>query len=158
MYLNCWGQFGRQRLKTNAASSLGYSYKIGYLLQIELLAGAVKQILLVSYAKQGMSQVSTWSPLAHSHYESGIRLHNTTTSKWRKYQLNRLWILGEKIPHKPVRWSQKNTSRSWSAWNLWKERCRRVFDHKELSVQLVAIIKCDISNYRMAHATEAVVI
>ena len=46
----------------------------------------------------------------------------------------------------------------YTAWNLWKERCRRVFDHKELSVdQLVAIIKSDISNYRMAHATDSVV-
>ena len=47
----------------------------------------------------------------------------------------------------------------YTAWNLWKERCRRVFDHKELSVdQLVAIIRNDISNYRVAHATNDVVL
>ncbi|KAF8653131.1 hypothetical protein HU200_062575 [Digitaria exilis] len=34
------------------------------------------------------------------------------------------------------------------AWNIWKERCRRVFDNKEMMVsQLVILIRQDISNW-----------
>jgi hypothetical protein len=45
----------------------------------------------------------------------------------------------------------------YTTWNLWKERCRRVLYHKEFSVdQLVAIIKNDISNFRVAHETDVV--
>ncbi|KAF8731670.1 hypothetical protein HU200_000388 [Digitaria exilis] len=38
------------------------------------------------------------------------------------------------------------------AWNIWKERCRRVFDNKAMSMpQLVLLIKQDIQNWHMAH-------
>ncbi|KAF8780482.1 hypothetical protein HU200_001607 [Digitaria exilis] len=38
------------------------------------------------------------------------------------------------------------------AWNIWKERCRRVFDTKEMNAsQLVLLIKQDIQNWHTAH-------
>lgn len=44
----------------------------------------------------------------------------------------------------------------YTAWNLWKERCRRVFDNKALSpTDLTAIISQDIALYRQAHILEA---
>jgi len=45
----------------------------------------------------------------------------------------------------------------YTVWNLWKERCRRVFDNKAMSqVQLTAIIKSDITNYSLAHRNDEV--
>ncbi|KAF8693487.1 hypothetical protein HU200_038884 [Digitaria exilis] len=41
----------------------------------------------------------------------------------------------------------------YTAWNIWKERCRRVFDNKEMTVpQLVLLIKQDIQNWHTTHA------
>ncbi|KAF8690821.1 hypothetical protein HU200_041216 [Digitaria exilis] len=43
----------------------------------------------------------------------------------------------------------------YTAWNLWKERCRRVFDNKGMSpANLVAIIQQDIALYKQAHTQE----
>ncbi|KAF8701016.1 hypothetical protein HU200_033908 [Digitaria exilis] len=40
------------------------------------------------------------------------------------------------------------------AWNIWKERCRRVFDHKSLTIsQLILLIRQDIQNWQTAHTT-----
>lgn len=38
------------------------------------------------------------------------------------------------------------------AWNIWKERCRRVYDNKAIPVpQLVQIIKSDIQSWHKPH-------
>ncbi|KAF8723502.1 hypothetical protein HU200_021449 [Digitaria exilis] len=40
----------------------------------------------------------------------------------------------------------------YTAWNLWKERCRRVFDNKAMvPSDLAAIISHDIATYKQAH-------
>lgn len=44
----------------------------------------------------------------------------------------------------------------YTAWNLWEERYRRVFDNKTLnSGQLLDIIKQDIIAYRVANSNVA---
>ncbi|KAF8779733.1 hypothetical protein HU200_002318 [Digitaria exilis] len=41
---------------------------------------------------------------------------------------------------------------TYIAWNIWKERCRRVFDNKTMNPsQLVLLIKQDIQNWRTAN-------
>jgi len=57
-------------------------------------------------------------------------------------------------------WSQPEPARHlqiiiYTAWNLWKERCRRIFDNRALTQdQLVTVITSDIANYYIAaHAT-----
>jgi hypothetical protein len=48
--------------------------------------------------------------------------------------------------------SQTEQAVLYIAWNLWKERCRRVFDNKEVGVsQLVIFIKEDMTNWHLAH-------
>ena len=60
-------------------------------------------------------------------------------------------------------WSQPEPARHlqiiiYTAWNLWKERCRRIFDNRALTQdQLVTVITSDIANYYIAaHATVGV--
>jgi len=46
---------------------------------------------------------------------------------------------------------------TYAAWNIWKERCRRVFDNKALPAhQLVLLIMHDVAAYRLAHTTPAI--
>ena len=41
---------------------------------------------------------------------------------------------------------------TYTAWNLWKERCRRVFDNKARTTQeLLRDINNDIQMHRLAH-------
>ncbi|CAL5041844.1 unnamed protein product [Urochloa decumbens] len=43
----------------------------------------------------------------------------------------------------------------YTIWNIWKERCRRVFENKSLtSTQLVDIIQQDVAAYKMALNTD----
>ena len=42
----------------------------------------------------------------------------------------------------------------YTAWNLWKERCRSVFDNKaQRPSQLVEVITQDLHDFRLARAT-----
>nr|CAB3446818.1 unnamed protein product [Digitaria exilis] len=51
-----------------------------------------------------------------------------------------------------IAWNQTEQAVIYIVWNIWKKRCRRVFDNKELSVpQLVLLIKQDIHNWHTAH-------
>ena len=46
---------------------------------------------------------------------------------------------------------------SHAVWNLWKERCRRVFDNKtQTPIQVASLIQQDILLYAMAHDPEHV--
>jgi hypothetical protein len=39
----------------------------------------------------------------------------------------------------------------YAAWNIWKERCRRIYDNKAMSVnQLICTIKSDTDIYQVA--------
>ncbi|CAM0146855.1 unnamed protein product [Urochloa decumbens] len=39
----------------------------------------------------------------------------------------------------------------YSAWNIWKERCRRVFDNKAITAnQLIDLINQDVAAYKAA--------
>nr|TKW00067.1 hypothetical protein SEVIR_8G084500v2 [Setaria viridis] len=43
----------------------------------------------------------------------------------------------------------------YTAWNIWKERCRRVFDNKALSLtDFSAVIRNDIAMYKQALLSE----
>jgi len=45
----------------------------------------------------------------------------------------------------------------YAVWNLWKERCRRVFDNKtQTPTQVASLIQQDIMLYALAHESEHV--
>ena len=46
---------------------------------------------------------------------------------------------------------------TYGTWNIWKERCRRVFENKAiLADQLAQVILQDVAAYRQAHANPVV--
>ncbi|KAF8695074.1 hypothetical protein HU200_037682 [Digitaria exilis] len=79
----------------------------------------------------------------------GLTTHQPATSQ--PNGLKQWWtaMIGQ---HQPQRSSIIDQAVIYIAWNIWKERCRRVFDNKELDVnQLVVSIKQDIANWNMTH-------
>jgi hypothetical protein len=43
----------------------------------------------------------------------------------------------------------------YTAWNIWKERCRRIFDNKSLqSAEICANIRTAVASYHSAILTE----
>jgi len=45
----------------------------------------------------------------------------------------------------------RNQIITYTTWNIWKERCRRVYDNKALTeIQLVAVIRQEVAALRQA--------
>ena len=105
------------------------------------------------------SQVGIWLAIAPSHkvwmkiaqefnFQTLQTMSNhTSVSEW--------WNELSQQPHPDS--AQLLQVITYTAWNIWKERCRRVFDNRAMSIdQLVSIIKIDIANYRAAHVTRGI--
>jgi hypothetical protein len=93
-----------------------------------------------SYAKSVWQQVELWSG------EQQLKQHlpiSKLIEWWTK--LNP----GDRRSGNPQ--NLRATIIVYTAWNLWKERCRRVFDNKAQNEQnLVAVIKADVLEHQRA--------
>ena len=92
------------------------------------------------YSKQVWQQVEDWSG------EQGLK-QNQHSSRIKNWWTHLNTAQGHTAGANPKR-AQIVV---YTAWNLWKERCRRVFDNKAMDVQhLLDSIKDDIQSLQFA--------
>lgn len=85
-----------------------------------------------------------WSILTQQFNLPMINRNITSTS------LKQWW--SEMIGMDSTRNDRKRTQVIYAVWNLWKERCRRVFDSKtQTPAQVASLTKQDLLLYGMAH-------
>jgi hypothetical protein len=148
-------EFRKQKLSTNACSSLGYYCRTNFGQPIRSQGKEDRLTKYVSYAKHNRRQRSTSWPTAPSPelFSCSFKTRPAPTSPNYNQTITAGSRTGGPTSCKQVQitpWINYRSS-STRLWNLWKERCKRLCDNKSLTgSQLQSIIRPDVTQYNTA--------